>query len=472
MPPAAADTQRKSLTRHRSKPKTTSIPPSCPSGVSDDAACHPSISDLDLREQEAKSHRSITCKRDADYHGQDQSNTSAGESGKRKQTPRKKQGSLPNGSSPMPKLNNTPRSIQRTISLTPGKKSTTPSQAYAGPTFHASPAASSLPIPRFFSKSVPELNKGPSLQESMEKETTEESSEQSEGSPTPAFRQRIGEEQVREESPLDIFFKADREQKERLRQESLGAQNNPSGRAGFGRPRHHSRNSTNGSMGAVFPLELEDKEPVQGSHEKSYSEPSTGAVDVDRPKSCSPSVGTMETPQQAEQRKAKTIALKKLLLSSVPPSADDMPESRQSTRSSSTPDHGPSPHKPKRSTSPQIYKQLAAQSAGQKSPCPRPSSNLRKEMSASALPETGQMPELPATPTPSRTRNAYRSAPLDGAGTPSVDGESYVSPGSTSSKRSITASTTAANSSPYKSMEDDLRRILKLDDLPSNSATG
>ncbi|MCJ1427083.1 hypothetical protein MMC29_004986 [Sticta canariensis] len=39
---------------------------------------------------------------------------------------------------------------------TPSRSTATPSQAYAGPLFHASPAASALPIPKWFSKTVNE----------------------------------------------------------------------------------------------------------------------------------------------------------------------------------------------------------------------------------------------------------------------------------------------------------------------------
>ncbi|KAI4122415.1 MAG: hypothetical protein LQ338_005838 [Usnochroma carphineum] len=471
----AANTQPKPLKRHRRNTKSTSISQSYPNGLSDDAAPRQIKSDLDLPERETEAKPPTMFKRDSSCDVQDHPNLLVGENGRRTQTPRKKEGSLPNATSPTPKFNSTPRPNRQSISLTPGKKNTTPSQAYAGPTFHASPAASSLPIPRFFSKSVPEINKGPSMQSTMEKETTEESSEQSEGSPTPAFARRMGEEQAREESPLDIFFKADKEQKDRLRKEQEGssaAQNLVDGISEFNRPRHHSRHSTNGSMGAVFPMELENKEPAQASHEQSPTKPAAGATDGSRSKSL-PSLDMGETPQQAEQRKAKTAALKKLLLSSVPISPVPAAELGQSsTINDPSLDRSPSPQQPKQSTSPQIYKQLAAQHAWQGSPCPRPSSNLRKEMSASALPDPGPMPELPATPTPSRTRNAYRSAPVDGDGTTLVYGEGPASPVSTPSKLPTTVTAAAANASPYKSMEDDLRRILKLNVFSSDGATG
>lgn len=473
MPPAA-DTQPKPLKRHRRKTKTTSISQSYPNGLSDDASPRQTKSDLDLPEQESEAKPPTMFNLGPNHHAQDIPNVSTGENGKRKQTPRKNTGGRPNGASPMPKLNSTPRKNHASISLTPGRKGSTPSQAYAGPTFHASPAASSLPIPRFFSKSVPEVNKASSVQTATEKETTESSSEQSESSPTPVFARRIGEEQARVESPLDIFFKADREQKERLRKEqdvSPGAQKFVNNIPDTDRPRHHSRHSTNGSMGGIFPMELENKEPFRASHDKAFSEPMTGALDTNGPKP-SPSVERMETPQQAEQRKAKTLALKKFLLFSVPPAKDPASEpERSSMNNDPALGRNPSPQQAKQSSSPQIYKQLAAQSARQMSPCPRPASNLRKEMSASALPDSGPMPELPATPTPSRTRNAHRSAPLQGESMPPFDGEPSASPAPTSSKRPTPASAKAANSSPYKSIEDDLRRILKLDVLPSDVVT-
>ena len=52
-------------------------------------------------------------------------------------------------------------------SITPAKP------AYAGPTFHASPAPSALPIPKFFSKSAPQSADKDGLQSQMDSETRE-----------------------------------------------------------------------------------------------------------------------------------------------------------------------------------------------------------------------------------------------------------------------------------------------------------
>lgn len=90
--------------------------------------------------------------------------------------------------------------------------STPNAAAYAGPTFHASPAPSALPMPSFFSKSVPE---SPSIKISGGR-ADESNSSSSDSSPPPIVKARIAE-QRQKESPLDFFFNADREEKARAR---------------------------------------------------------------------------------------------------------------------------------------------------------------------------------------------------------------------------------------------------------------
>ncbi|KAL2201349.1 hypothetical protein P885DRAFT_73698 [Corynascus similis CBS 632.67] len=99
--------------------------------------------------------------------------------------------------------------------------------AFAGATFHASPAPSSLPIPSFLSKALD----SPSVQDTDH--TAREPSPpatDSEAAPTPQHRLLSGEGN-RQESPLDIFFRADRAEKERARRASsaniLGPNTNP-----------------------------------------------------------------------------------------------------------------------------------------------------------------------------------------------------------------------------------------------------
>ncbi|KAI4147902.1 MAG: hypothetical protein LQ340_005320 [Diploschistes diacapsis] len=95
-------------------------------------------------------------------------------------------------------------------------------QIYAGPTFHTSPAPSSLPIPKFFAKPTPlgdkisDLNPLPSDDESSRESSNEN------GNDSPTLRTSLRGENLhaREPSPLDIFFKADREEKARRSQDS------------------------------------------------------------------------------------------------------------------------------------------------------------------------------------------------------------------------------------------------------------
>ena len=75
--------------------------------------------------------------------------------------------------------------------------------AYAGPTFHASPAPSSLPIPRFFSKSVPSAVSASGLQARLD-------ASPSRAPPSPSPQSGVVTPVRREESPLDLLFNAHR----------------------------------------------------------------------------------------------------------------------------------------------------------------------------------------------------------------------------------------------------------------------
>ncbi|KAL8647133.1 MAG: hypothetical protein Q9226_006562 [Calogaya cf. arnoldii] len=460
MPPAVAD---KPLNRRRRKHRNTDTPQHHSNGLRDQSASRQTKSDLDSSEKEMDASSTPTdanARPAADYSVPGQVSWSTGDTGGPKNTPKKNRNSLPNGSPQPPRSNGTPRSNQRPMSLTPGKQNATPVRAYAGPTFHASPAASSLPIPKFYSKSVPDVNKTSSMQAAM-KEAAELSSDQSDDSPIPAFAQRVGEEQSREKSPLDIFFKADREQKEqqRLKQHvSSGNQQSPNVSPALIRPRHHSRHSTTGSQGGLFPMELENRESAKTSHEKAFSDPTTGGSIMNKPEALQ-SGDAMETPQQAEQRIAKSLALKKLL--SVP-TITAASSSRGTTSESTRAGLKSTSLQPQQTSNTQVQIKSAAQKTRQTSPCFRSYSNLRKEVSASNLPESEPVLELPATPTPSRTRSTHKSILPQ-------DQHQSSSARPTSSAPSATAPETV---NPFKAMEDDLRRILKMNDLSGPGSAG
>lgn len=399
--------------------------------------------------------------------------------------------------------------VARPNTMTPVRASETPSKAYAGPTFHASPAASSLPLPKFFSKSVPNVDKSTSLKSMMEQEALDTTSG-SEGSPFMEDAKPLHDHRDREESPLDLFFQADREAKAKSNMEALanGLSHNMhhspavSGvrkydsspcRSSSGL-RHHARHHTDSSMGEMFPLEMDGT--VRGN-ENDHSQPSKAAervTNTDRSASAASEAWTEEQLQE-EHRRAQTLALKKLLYSPRP----------QSPVSSSTPlgNHGsPSPKATNRHGSPALnrsnpparasalgsdntnrdQRQAALLALAQKQiPSTNgftnqrpPSSSLRKEMMAPVSPGPSHTPEFPMTPTPSRVHNTHtstypqdrRSAPSNG----SISPFGSYSPSNLPQPRSDNAPNTTSPTT--KSMEDDLRRILKLDVFGSDGVAG
>jgi hypothetical protein len=157
--------------------------------------------------------------------------------------------------------------------------------AFAGPTFHASPAPSALPIPSFFSRSVPD---SPSVK--VPSKGNETSSSDSLTPPVPATNTplRNNNLQPREESPLDFFFKADREQKERARSAS-STQNGPASTGPFPLPsspqtsqtppitrsQNRPRHSAKVSSGGLFAMELDSdgaRSPIGPAFSTPYSE--------------------------------------------------------------------------------------------------------------------------------------------------------------------------------------------------------
>jgi hypothetical protein len=135
------------------------------------------------------------------------------------------------------------------ISSTPAKNQ----GAYAGPTFHASPAPSALPIPKFLSRSVPAKSR-------MDPPTPPpEDSSESAGSPNSfagsPSRAPIPVPARNEMSPLDLLFKADRA--ERAKNVS-GSPASPQyfNAANPARPQHYKHDSYS-SLNAPFPIELD-----------------------------------------------------------------------------------------------------------------------------------------------------------------------------------------------------------------------
>lgn len=163
--------------------------------------------------------------------------------------------------------------------------------AYAGPTFHQSPAASALPMPTMFSRSVPASAPNPILEDPTE---TVDTSPPGEGTPT-----------KRESTPLDFLFDAARQ----ARGESPAARS--------GNLSIPNRSPVGKSPGpredAMFPFELD------GGSTPGEEGPTPTSTYKERMASVQ-SPRTSDSPRSLEEheRKAKSDALKKLLMHQSP----------------------------------------------------------------------------------------------------------------------------------------------------------
>lgn len=345
------------------------------------------------------------------------------------------------------------------------KPMSTPSTAaYAGPTFHASPAPSALPIPSFYSKSVPE---SPGLKGIKSMRETPLSD-----SPTPAAVSSNAPFH-REESPLDVFFKADREEKARARSASSTQKSSaatgpfqppsvsprtsqtPPALTSQDRPRRTNRTSSSG----MFTMELDGPASPGAPYGPAFSTPYSERISAARPSNPSP-----QAPSQNAQRTAKSEALKAYLFS----------DSQTSTASPSL------AHQYKANeiaaSVPAVYRNSAAvprsqtnnYSFSQDQKASGRSSGLRQEVTPTRTPtkphdlSTNYSP----SPTPSRIYRPSGTSDLIGrfpqlSASPSLNSSNGVSPSEN-------------RSSDLKGMEDSLRKMLKLDSAGTSgtSATG
>lgn len=183
-------------------------------------------------------------------------------------------------------------------------------------------------MPRFFSKSLGDASAADVL-----KTTKEETSEDSEPSPSPrpAALAAIKKETTRTASPLDIFFKADREEKARAASTGtntpdgvMGQSRSQTGSPAFqGSPspaparlnRSGNHPAGNQSPGEMFALEMDGtgmrNDPRSPAHQAQRVERRSSA----RAQTAPARAGTNENDDDEARRQAKTQALKDLLWS-------------------------------------------------------------------------------------------------------------------------------------------------------------
>lgn len=127
-----------------------------------------------------------------------------------------------NGNKPRPKSGYAPPSpgpVKQNRRTPPNGIPTKPpsATAFAGATFHASPAPSSLPIPSFLAKAMDSPQVKDSGRANQQPSPPLSDSE----APTPRQTFELARDVTREESPLDFLFKKDRDEKAQARRTSF-----------------------------------------------------------------------------------------------------------------------------------------------------------------------------------------------------------------------------------------------------------
>ncbi|CBF77894.1 hypothetical protein AN8845.2 [Aspergillus nidulans FGSC A4] len=181
---------------------------------------------------------------------------------------------------------------------------------YAGPTFHASPAPSALPIPSFFSKSFPESDLAPAFEQDSDSFDADGDLENTPSKPR--SRPLLSHEQ-RESTPLDFLFKAAVEAR------MSGPQQSPDQSPCFRSPQTDSKamqhRKFNNDNAGIFPLEMGGSDLNQPQIGPSFAPSYKDRMNaLQSASSVSPDLHSLDE----NERKAKTEALKSLLLNPRP----------------------------------------------------------------------------------------------------------------------------------------------------------
>lgn len=353
--------------------------------------------------------------------------------------------------------------VQSAGNASTSKPINTPSNAvYAGATFHASPAPSALPIPSFYSKSVPESPGIKALKAAKEADLGQPRS-----SLTPPAAPSSGRRFQREESPLDLFFKADREEKARAQSAGSGSATVAGNASGPFQPPPRS------ALDAQTPPTQNNQNRARQGHASKPSGSGIFSMDLDGPYNPSTPIGpAFSTPYSERINAAKSTstsnransqqaldrseALKAYLFSgdtTLPPPATSAGAARSSPltpASSSHPHQNTYPPVHNGNVTNGIFKNTAR------------ASGLRQQVTPTKTPDRSI--HYPNSGTPSR--NYGQSTPFDSNNS---TGQGFSHTTSPPALPSYGASPTNG-SSDLQGMEDSLRRILKLDPAKSPCA--
>lgn len=364
---------------------------------------------------------------------------------------------------------------------------------YAGPTFHASPAPSALPVPSFVSKSVPESDSP--LQTRVVDDLLD--TEAGHSTPTKAKTVPLLQEDEHASSPLDFLFRAAREA--RLANGANDKNNRPGLHTSYSQSnfqRMEGNQETETVSGAVFPLELDVSESRTRTPDKkmmaigpSFAPSYKERMDALRSVSLPSSPGDIAALND-EERKAKAEALKNILMNpSQPrlaspslgprsgsnlfsPRSKDVPANNRYVSNPATGSTASLPnerHLPAANNNTaqgnSIPHQYLASICNEAQSFPSPSPGGRKQMTSATY--------VNHSPQPTRA-HSFRS-PLSRS---EFQGN-HVSPSPNrtvsplaSATRPIQGISTRLDPLETKRMEDDLRRILKLSASDAHNPNG
>lgn len=346
--------------------------------------------------------------------------------------------------------------------------------AYAAPSFHASPAPNALPMPSFFSKSVPEVHSMTTIE--TEDESSDDASPPPDATPSKPANKPLYERQARESSPADFLFEAARAAKNATRTQSGPAQTPNHSQPRFQPTPSQSRGSS-ALADDMFQLDLDGRDRSDRGMGPAFSTPYKDRMNALRA-SQSPGPTSPPLTEEADDRKTKMDVLKNLLFNPQP----QRPSSASHLRSPSGPSPGPvlnhpqprmspmrtssgpatpnptersvsSPHNRFQANMSNHYPQYRQTSPYQNYPTPQSPTNLRN-----ALPgmHPGQYPGPPPPNYHAQGFSPIRPANAAPYGSP-------MAPQSPPQYRSgQNQASPAPNAFDVKSAEDQMRQFLKL----------
>ena len=405
-------------------------------------------------------------------------------------TSRKKRRPKPNHitdeSAPTTEMDNTSTQVPTmapTATSTPRPVSQNTAEFYAGPTFHNSPTPSSLPVPKFLRKSTPKVPKVDGAG-SVSDDKSSESSISPENSPMPRktlFQAEQRQQENREESPLDIFFQADRQEK------TAKSHGFPFRRISDTPGRYFRSEQTIRSPSSNGKITTEEQRMKnQPSGQNNPQRPSQNHMIASTPPNDSPfskdegTVCAAPAPDKArveptlyeDELQRKTAELKKMLMDFKPsPSREPINPTQLIQDNYATPSPASVPHS-------RPHFQHGGPSNASRDMRPRPtSSSLRREVvsnTSSGVPITSTPPSTQSfgytNPQPQQSTHAFDSSSQI-YGMPSMPSNLSKQPTTSHSNNVPTRAFQHGASggfdfgraSPMRSMEDDLRRILKME---------